>query len=92
MLSLAHLPGYLAHLPNTLAVLVAILLVGKSGWQLVGPLGGQTDVSPAFTLDNSLWHIGIYARSKGRSPLRGGAPGSIFDNSMDFDVFDAIST
>ena len=29
---------------------------------------------------------------KGLRPVRGGAPGSIFNNFMDFDVFDEIST
>ena len=29
---------------------------------------------------------------KWRSPVRGGAPGNIFNNSMDFNAFDAIST
>ena len=28
----------------------------------------------------------------GLRPVRGGAPGSIFTNSMDFDVFESIST
>ena len=41
-------------------------------------------------LDAAAWNGG--GPPSGAKPLRGVAPGSIFDNFMDFDGFDAFST
>ena len=80
-----------APLPNTPAGLTSILQADKSGWQLVGPLGGQFGgIIQVGMLVSYCNRIVLYDNNTmtGRSPLRGPAPGNIFTNSMDFDVFE----